>query len=300
MDASIIIPAFGRTDLLRRTLTAALDADWKGHEALRRQILRQGRFFGNNDPLSDGIARRLTGSLAAGGPIVHPDMEAMVVAPICPHTLSNRPLVLPAHLTLAIVPRQWAERPGLTVDGQVNEELREGDAVRVASELVSRERVDILAGGFLSNVGLALADFARQHKRVYVAGEPLTDKLVWENGNRYTFRLRSSTWMQVAMLIPGAVATGAKRWALVYPNYEYGQSAAETFKTLMREQVPDVEFVAEQAPHSTHRSAPAVWPWAWRISISLAASAGGIGASTPSCFRIMVISAECSTFSSLR
>lgn len=123
-----------------------------------------------------------------------------------------------------------------------------GDAVRVASELVSRERVDILAGGFLSNVGLALADFARQHRRVYVAGEPLTDKLVWENGNRYTFRLRASTWMQVAMLVPGAVAAGAKRWALVYPNYEYGQSAAETFKTLMREQVPDVEFVAEQAP----------------------------------------------------
>src|SRR5690606_6769282 len=106
-----------------------------------------------------------------------------------------------------------------------------GDAVRVASELLSRERVDVLAGGFLSNVGLALADFARQHRRVYIAGEPLTDKLVWENGNRYTFRLRSSTWMQVAMLIPGAVATGAKRWALVYPNYEYGQSAAETFKT---------------------------------------------------------------------
>jgi len=123
-----------------------------------------------------------------------------------------------------------------------------GDAVRVASELVSRERVDILAGGFLSNVGLALADFARQHRRVYVAGEPLTDKLVWEDGNRYTFRLRASTWMQVAMLVPGAVATGAKRWALVYPNYEYGQSAAETFKTLMREQVPDVEFFAEQAP----------------------------------------------------
>lgn len=123
-----------------------------------------------------------------------------------------------------------------------------GDAVRVASELVSRERVDILAGGFLSNVGLALADFARQRRRVYIAGEPLTDKLVWENGNRYTFRLRASTWMQVAMLIPGAAATGAKRWALVYPNYEYGQSAAETFKTLLREQVPDVEFVAEQAP----------------------------------------------------
>jgi branched-chain amino acid transport system substrate-binding protein len=123
-----------------------------------------------------------------------------------------------------------------------------GDAVRVAAELVARERVDVLAGGFLSNVGLALADFARQRKRVYIAGEPLTDKMVWENGNRYTFRLRASTWMQVAMLVPGAVETGRKRWALVYPNYEYGQSAAETFKTLLREAAPGVEFVAEQAP----------------------------------------------------
>jgi NAD+ kinase len=70
-------------------------------------------------------------SLAAGGPILHPDMEALIVAPICPHTLSNRPLVLPAHLKLTILPRQWAERPALTVDGQVNEELREGDVVRV-------------------------------------------------------------------------------------------------------------------------------------------------------------------------
>lgn len=123
-----------------------------------------------------------------------------------------------------------------------------GDAVRVAGELLARERVDLLAGGFLSHVGLAVADFARQRRRVYVAGEPLTDKLVWEEGNRYTFRLRASTWMQVAMLIPGAVATGRKRWALVYPNYEYGQSAAQTFRTLLSAAVPDVQFVAEQAP----------------------------------------------------
>ena len=70
-------------------------------------------------------------SLAAGGPIVHPDMEALIVTPICPHTLSNRPLVLPAHLKLTLMAREWAERPALTVDGQVNEQLREGDVVRV-------------------------------------------------------------------------------------------------------------------------------------------------------------------------
>lgn len=123
-----------------------------------------------------------------------------------------------------------------------------GNAVRVAEELVSREKVDLLAGGFLSHIGLALTDFAKQRKTFFLAAEPLTDKIVWEGGNRYTFRLRPSTYMQVAMLVPEAVKANKKRWALVYPNYEYGQSAAATFKALMRKAQPGVEFVAEQAP----------------------------------------------------
>ena len=122
-----------------------------------------------------------------------------------------------------------------------------GDTVRLAEELVSREKVDVLSGAFLSNTGLALTDFAKQKKFFYLAGEPLTDKIVWQNGNRYTFRLRPSTYMQVAMLVPEAAKLKKKRWALVYPNYEYGQSSAATFKQLMKAAQPDVEFVAEQA-----------------------------------------------------
>jgi branched-chain amino acid transport system substrate-binding protein len=122
-----------------------------------------------------------------------------------------------------------------------------GDAVRIAEELVSRERVDVLTGSFLSHVGLALTDFSRQRKFFFLAGEPLTDKIVWQNGNRYTFRLRPSTHMLVAMLVPEAAALKKKRWALVYPNYEYGQSAVATFKRLLKAAQPDVEFVAEQA-----------------------------------------------------
>lgn len=122
-----------------------------------------------------------------------------------------------------------------------------GDAVRVAEELVSREKVDVLAGAFLSNTGLALTDFAKQKKFFYLAAEPLTDKIVWSNGNRYTYRLRPSTYMQVAMLVPEAVKMKKKRWALVYPNYEYGQSSVATFKQLLKAAQPDVEFVAEQA-----------------------------------------------------
>ena len=123
-----------------------------------------------------------------------------------------------------------------------------GDAVRVAEELISRERVDMLMGTFASNVGLAVANLANQRKILFLASEPLTDKLVWENGNRYTFRLRPSTYMQVAMLVPEAAKLRKKRWAIVYPNYEYGQSATASFKNLLSQAQPGVEFVAEQAP----------------------------------------------------
>src|SRR5213075_2969629 len=122
-----------------------------------------------------------------------------------------------------------------------------GDAVRVAEELISREKVDVLMGTFASNVGLAVANLAAQRKIVFLAAEPLTDKIVWENGNAYTFRLRPSTYMQTAMLIPEAAKLKKKRWAIVYPNYEYGQSATESFKKLLKTAQPDVEFVAEQA-----------------------------------------------------
>ncbi|MEO8124158.1 MAG: ABC transporter substrate-binding protein [Burkholderiales bacterium] len=123
-----------------------------------------------------------------------------------------------------------------------------GDAVRAAEELISREQVDVLTGTFLSHIGLAVTDFAKQKKVFFLAAEPLTDKIVWEDGNRYTYRLRPSTYMQVAMLVPESVKMNKKRWALVYPNYEYGQSAVATFKKLMKAAQPDIEFVAEQAP----------------------------------------------------
>jgi branched-chain amino acid transport system substrate-binding protein len=123
-----------------------------------------------------------------------------------------------------------------------------GDAVRVAEELLTRERAVLIFGTFLSNTGLAVSDFANQRRVLFLAAEPLTDKITWQNGNRYTFRLRPSTYMQSAMLVPEAAKLNRKRWAIVYPNYEYGQSAAATFKQLLKQAQPDVEFVAEQAP----------------------------------------------------
>jgi branched-chain amino acid transport system substrate-binding protein len=123
-----------------------------------------------------------------------------------------------------------------------------GDAVRVAEELLTRENVTFLVGTFLSNIGLAVADFANQRKVLFVATEPLTDAITMGSGNRFTFRVRPSTYMQTKMLVEAVKAKGVKKWAIVAPNYEYGQSAAANFKKLIKAATPDAEIVGEQFP----------------------------------------------------
>src|SRR5919112_1925375 len=76
-----------------------------------------------------------------------------------------------------------------------------GDATRVAEELVTRENVAFLVGTFLSNVGLAVSDYANQRKILFLASEPLSDALTMAQGNRYTFRVRPSTYMLTKMLV---------------------------------------------------------------------------------------------------
>ena len=122
------------------------------------------------------------------------------------------------------------------------------DAQTAANELVSREGVVMLTGTFLSNSGLAVSDFAKQKTVFFLAAEPLTDAVTWSNGNRYTFRLRPSNYMQAAMLVEEAAKLPAKRWATVAPNYEYGQSAVSVFKKLLSAKRPDIQWVDEQWP----------------------------------------------------
>jgi branched-chain amino acid transport system substrate-binding protein len=122
------------------------------------------------------------------------------------------------------------------------------NAVTLANELVTGQGVALVAGTFLSNVGLAVSEFARQKRVLFIASEPLTTKLTWEQGNRYTWRLRPSTYMQNVMLADAAAALDATRWVTIAPNYEYGQSAVAEFKKLLKERRPEVEFVAEQWP----------------------------------------------------
>jgi NAD+ kinase len=70
-------------------------------------------------------------SLSAGGPIVYPDMEAIVITPICPHTLTNRSLVVPGRVTVEIAVRPGEPDIHLTLDGQVGVALDPADRVAI-------------------------------------------------------------------------------------------------------------------------------------------------------------------------
>ena len=70
-------------------------------------------------------------NLAAGGPIVHPTHESMILTPICPFTLTNRPLLLPSTSVITVAVGSGASDVFLSSDGQVNCPLAPGDKIHV-------------------------------------------------------------------------------------------------------------------------------------------------------------------------
>ncbi|HEX2768632.1 MAG TPA: NAD(+)/NADH kinase [Geobacteraceae bacterium] len=70
-------------------------------------------------------------SLSANGPIVHPELECLVITPICPHTLTNRPIVMASDAVITVGLKCVNEAVFLTLDGQVGVELKCGDVIRI-------------------------------------------------------------------------------------------------------------------------------------------------------------------------
>ena len=68
-------------------------------------------------------------SLAAGGPVLYPSLNAIVVNPICPHTLTNRPIVLPDSVSVRVILKAFKQDVHLTLDGQVGMPLKGDDVV---------------------------------------------------------------------------------------------------------------------------------------------------------------------------
>jgi len=80
-------------------------------------------------------------SLSAGGPIIHPTVQALILTPICPHTLTHRPLLVPRGVALEVTLTSQVEGAMATFDGQVGVALVQGDTVAIA---VSEHRTQLI------------------------------------------------------------------------------------------------------------------------------------------------------------
>lgn len=157
------------TDVSRRELKESIERIIKGEFfiekrlMLRSEVLRGEKIIGTHHVLNDvvinkgALARIIdletlidghfvtlfkadglivstpTGStaynLSAGGPIIYPTLECMVLTPICPHTLTNRPIVLPGSSRIEVRLKSESQDVFLTLDGQVGFNLVKGDSV---------------------------------------------------------------------------------------------------------------------------------------------------------------------------
>lgn len=70
-------------------------------------------------------------SLSAGGPIVYPSLPSIIITPICPHTMTNRPIIVPKEATIEVTLRSFDQEVFLTLDGQVGLKMEQGDRVQV-------------------------------------------------------------------------------------------------------------------------------------------------------------------------
>jgi branched-chain amino acid transport system substrate-binding protein len=122
------------------------------------------------------------------------------------------------------------------------------EAVKHAQELVASEKVHLISGTFLSNVGLAVSDWAKQNKTLFVAAEPLTEAITWSKGHDHVVRVRPNTYEQGVMLAEKAGRGKHVKWATIGPNYEYGKRAWETFRDRLKQIKPDVQIVGEHWP----------------------------------------------------
>jgi NAD+ kinase len=126
-DAGVIAEADALNDVVVHKWDVARMIEFETHI--------DGEFV--NTHRADGIIIATpTGStayaLSGGGPIVHPTLNAIVLVPICPHTLSDRPVVVDAASRIDIVVGSGGTQAQVTSDGQISERLQPGDRVSVA------------------------------------------------------------------------------------------------------------------------------------------------------------------------
>ena len=129
-----------------------------------------------------------------------------------------------------------------------DDKFKPDEALSHARELVLKENVDFLAGTINSASGLAVSEYAKQKKKLFIIHVARSDRITGEKGHKYVFRGCPSA--DIEGLAGGAFAATMpfKKWYVIGEDYEYGHSIADNFWKGLTKNKPDVEKVGEAWP----------------------------------------------------
>lgn len=169
-------------ELMEKNVCASLEKIFTGNYRVRKRMLllcrleRAGKIVNESTGINDGVISRsslsrlisiklhINGedvatyradgliistplgstahSLSAGGPLLTPDLNAFIIVPICPHTLTNRPLVVSGDVKIEMEILSQLSGAGFTVDGQVFTELEMGDKIKIERSDIEVQMID--------------------------------------------------------------------------------------------------------------------------------------------------------------
>jgi branched-chain amino acid transport system substrate-binding protein len=131
-----------------------------------------------------------------------------------------------------------------TRDDKLNPEI----GLSNAKDLVFGEKVDFLVGVTSSGVALAVSGFAKEQKVPFIVTIAQSEHITGKHGHRYIFRMTTNTHLYSYADSIAAAKLNLKNWWILAPDYEYGHACYDSFKKMLKERQPDVQFVGEGWP----------------------------------------------------
>ena len=138
---------------------------------------------------------------------------------------------------------------GRKLEATVKDTLLKKDVMlEIAKKFVNEDKVDFLMGPTSSGLALALTEFAKQNKKILIATQAADDSLTGARLHPYIYSTLSNAMMHARSGAYLLAAMPYKRYMCIGPDYSYGHSSWEMFKTKLKELRPDVEIVGELFP----------------------------------------------------
>lgn len=119
---------------------------------------------------------------------------------------------------------------------------------RMAKELILKDKVDFLLGTLSSAVGLSVSQVAKEHKILYLATIPKSDRITEDYGHRYVFRVSATTTVEGRSMAELEKDTPSMTYYTISPDYEYGRMVAGAFVEHLKKVKPQAKVIGQAWP----------------------------------------------------